>query len=237
MTADPPDRPDLRPSDIPATAASDTGERQPWPPSSILWPWLSANTLGFAVVTTVLIGIAVLGKAAGGVMGGIEALYCSGVVVGGFVGPLQAFVLRDQVPRLKNWQWIMASMLGGYAGLFLGAIISITITLPLPMLEEALMVVWPSVYGATLGISVGVGQVLVLAQHVRGLRRWWVASVLGRLLGWLSAQVLWVLLTAREATDFPHGLWHFLFVALLGAVGGLIYGGVTARAIPQLTPR
>ncbi|MEL6765279.1 MAG: hypothetical protein AAFO87_16840, partial [Cyanobacteria bacterium J06607_6] len=166
MTADPPDRPDLRPSDIPATVASDTGERQPWPPSSILWPWLSANTLGFAVVTTVLIGIAVLGKAAGGVMGGIEALYCSGLVVGGFVGPLQAFVLRDQVPRLKNWQWIMASMLGGYAGLFLGAIISITITLPLPMLEAALMVVWPSIYGATLGISVGVGQVLVLAQHV-----------------------------------------------------------------------
>ncbi|MEM1308059.1 MAG: hypothetical protein AAGF98_00915, partial [Cyanobacteria bacterium P01_H01_bin.153] len=188
------------------------GEQRPLPPT-MLWPWLGVNTLGFAVVTTILIQIAAAGMAPDIVGGGIEALWFSGVVVGGLVGPMQALILSGQVPRLKIWQWMLASMIGGYLAIVLWAIVAVALSsimtlleVPMPMLMGE---VQPSIYGVMVAVSVGLCQVLVLARHVRGLCWWWVANVIGRSLGWVSAQLLWTLVAARVST-FPSSFRHFL---------------------------
>lgn len=241
MTAEPPDRPNLHPPHSPESATSDVGERRPWPPPAILWPWLGVNTLGSAIVTTILILIAFADEPTRS-----EALSFSGVVVGGLVGPMQAFILRDQVPRLRIWEWVLASIVSGYLGIFLGAIVLVALIWMMsadtwmmsPILEAAFPAALSSIFGAILGASVGLGQVVVLARHVLGLRRWWVANVIGRSLAWLSASLLWTLVVATVSYFFPDRFWqHFIIGALLGTVIGLIYGGVTARAIPRLTPR
>ena len=90
------------------------------------------------------------------------------------------------------------------------------------------------------GLSVGLCQMAVLARQVHGLGRWLGASVLGRSLGWFSARLLWQLLGAKPLmNNVGDGIgnvavWEIL---LCGAVGGLIYGGVTAVALPNLTLR
>ena len=239
MTAEPPDRSNLQPPHSPESATSDVGKRRPWPPPAILWLWLGVNTLGFAIVTTILILIAFADEPTRS-----EALPFSGVVVGGLVGPMQALILRDQVPRLRIWQWILASIMGGYLGIFLGGIVFLATSWMMWAIDYWMWMASPilhaaqlSISGAMVGTSIGLGQVVVLARHVRGLRRWWVANVIGQSLAWPSASLLWPLVVARMSYFFPERFLYFLIGALLGAVIGLIYGGVTARAIPRLTPR
>ena len=241
MNAEPPDRSDLPQPNNPAAASSRVGAHRSWPSPSLLWPWLGVNALGFAVVTTILIQIAVVGRSPGLTTEGIEALFISGILVGGFVGSMQALILRKQVPRLKIWQWILASMFGGYLGIFVGGIALMVIGFPLQFVMPTLpltflLVILRGIYGAAMGASVGWIQAMTLAPHVWGLRRWWVASAIGRSLGWVSTQLLWMLVAAK-VSSFPNSAWHFLIVAFFGLVGGLIYGVVTARALPRLTPR
>ncbi|MEM9505882.1 MAG: hypothetical protein AAGA01_18230, partial [Cyanobacteria bacterium P01_E01_bin.43] len=89
------------------------------------------------------------------------------------------------------------------------------------------------ILGAILGVSVGLGQVLVLARQVRGLRRWWWANLAGRSLGWLSAVLVGLLFIHLDINLGDSSI----ALLICGGIGGLIYGGVTALALPSLTPR
>ena len=229
-----PDRPDLPGlSDEESTSSESTVPARPEPLSDpavsrqLLGSWLRANTLGFAIASTALFFISLLLP--------FRDLLAAGFFVGGIVGPLQALVLRRQILKLKVWQWSLACILGGYLGTFLGLIAMlyvVGIDWPIPFVDWASI----GVFGAFIGICVGWGQVLVIDRYVRGLRRWWAANVIGRSLGWLSAQLLWLLLTQR-AVMFPvESLDSLPVVVLCSAVGGLVYGVVTAQALPYLVP-
>ena len=87
-----------------------------------------------------------------------------------------------------------------------------------------------------VGGCVGLGQVLVLTQPIWALRHWWVANVSGRSLGWLSVVYL-LLLLPEGALDNSATFPNPPVAMLCGAVGGLIYGGVTAIPLPKLTSR
>ena len=200
---------------------------------AILRLWLGGNALGFAIATVILVRMTVSTGTTPLLMGGLSALYASGIVVSSCVGVLQALILRRQIPRLRVWQWILGSILGGYLGIFLGAMVNIVVvTLSTNATSDALLLPTTGILGAMLGVSVGLGQVLVLARQVRGLRRWWLANVVGRSLGWLSAVLVGLLFI-----HFDINLGDSSIALLIcGGIGGLIYGGVTALALPNLTP-
>ena len=207
--------------------------------TQMLWDWLLANTLGFAIATTLLFVI----------FYPFVALFFSGFVVGAIVGPWQAHILKGKVPGLRSWQWILASILGGYLGVliggnfwlgdnflsnFLNSFISDIKTLL--SIEFTDYFVEPTIFGAIVGFCVGLGQVLVLGKAVKSLCWWWVANVIGRALGWLSAVNLFSLLpetALNRSAIFP----KLLAAMLCGGVGGLIYGGITAMTLPKLTSR
>ena len=198
--------------------------------------WLGVNALGFAIAPTLLFSI---GPLLDGALNFREE-YFAGYVVGVVVGPLQAIALQPRVPRLKIWQWILASILGGYLGVFLGSVALVFIIFGLDWSSPWFELFSLAIGGAIVGLSVGVCQLVVLAHQVHGLGRWLVASVLGRSLGWLSASLLWQLLGAKPLmNNVGDGISNVAVgqILLCGVVGGLVYGGVTARALPLLTAR
>ena len=198
----------------------------------MLWDWLLANTLGFAIATALLFVIAELDVA----NFGQTTVFFSGFVVGAIVGPWQAHILKGKVPGLKSRQWILASSLGGFLGVLLGIIMLLLLTIPALIRIGIPYFAAPTIFGATVGFCVGLGQVLVLGKAVKGRRYWWVANVIGRALGWLGAVYLLSLLpetALHRSAIFPNPL----AAMLCGAVGGLIYGGATAIALPKLIAR
>ena len=201
-----------------------------------LQTWLGVNVLGFAIAPTLLFSI---GPLLDGELNFREE-YFAGYVVGVVLGPLQAIALQPRLPRLKIWQWILASILGGYLGVLLGSVALAFIIFGLDWSSPWFELLSLAIGGAIVGLSVGLCQMAVLARQVHGLGRWLGASVLGRSLGWLSARLLWQLLGAKPLmNNVGDGIgnvavWEIL---LCGAVGGLIYGGVTAVALPNLTLR
>ena len=211
--------------------------------SAIQKLWIGGNVLGFAIVTAILFRMVIELSAASGVAGGGETLYTSELVVGSCVGTLQALILKRQVPRLRIWQWVLASILGGYLGMVSwGIVMFILISIPIGSGSGNAIVVAllsATLLGGTLGASIALGQIVVLSRHVRGLRRWWWANVVGRSLGWLSAVFVGQLLTAVQIfAPFDISLGPSILTLLFcGGFGGLVYGGVTALALPHLTAR
>ena len=231
---DRPDLPDRNPPKVPASKISGGNRSGSKPSWSIVGLWLGGNALGFAIATTILIRMAVSPSPTTEMMPGIEALYASEIVVGSCVGALQSWILRRKIHRLKIWQWILASILGGYFGLFLIALALFALALvPLDGSKLVTFLLVISTSGAILGVGIGFGQAIVLAQHVQGVGKWWLASVLGRFLGWLSA-----FLVGQLFIPFDSNTGDLIITPLIcGGIGGLVYGGVTALALPSLIPR
>ena len=229
------------PSD--STALPDNANSGSKPYRSIARLWLGGNALGFAIATIILVSISALISATPLGMGGMEALIASEIVVGSCVGTLQALILKRQILRLRVWQWILVSILGGYLGIFLWVIAMLGVAavpgIAAPVRGVNIVLLIASIFGAMLGVGVGLGQVLVAAQHVHGLRRWWLANVVGRSLGWLCAVGFGLFFNTRPVLVPLNGNIGDSISALLicGGIGGLVYGGVTALALPSLTPR
>ncbi|MEL7313682.1 MAG: hypothetical protein AAFN08_01880 [Cyanobacteria bacterium J06559_3] len=200
---------------------------------------MAVNTLGFSIATLFIVRLA-KGPSSiieTGLGARIETLFFSGFVVGAIVGPMQAYILKRKVSGFRIWQWILASILSSYAGAFLA---TIGLWLFDSIWTIPLIASWvvPSIFGAIVGICVGFGQVFVLDRHVRGLGRWWTANTIGRSLGWVSAYFAWALLQGIQPIVLLDDSISVIVVPLVyGAVGGLVYGGVTAMALPNLTQR
>ncbi|MEM6715664.1 MAG: hypothetical protein AAF622_11375, partial [Cyanobacteria bacterium P01_C01_bin.147] len=191
--------------------------------------WVFGNTLGFAIVTAILFRMVIELSAAPGVAGGGETLHTSALIVGSGLGTLQALILKRQVPRLRIWQWVLASILGGYLGMVLwGIVMFILISIPIGSVFGKVIIVAllsATLLGGTLGASIALAQVVVLSRHVRGLRRWWWANVVGRSLGWLSAVFVRQLSTAIQIfAPFDSSLGPSILTLLFwGGIGGLVY--------------
>lgn len=197
--------------------------------------WLVVNTLGFAIATTLLFSIDPLFAEAFN----SQEHYLSGYVIGAILGPLQAIALRPRLPRLKIWQWTLASILGSYLGVLLGAFASAFIILGIDLSSDFIEFFFLAIFGGMVGLGVGLCQILVLAKQVCGLNYWLGFSVIGRSLGWFSAHLLWKLLGEQPLMNPSNSISDVpIFVILsCGAVGGLTYGAVMAVALPNLTLR
>ncbi|MBE9099381.1 hypothetical protein [Vacuolonema iberomarrocanum] len=239
--SEPPDLPDpfANASDSSASTGFEHSTDNPRTTSALsfqfLRTWLVVNTLGFAIATTLLFSIGPLLA---------EALsfrehYLSGYVVGAILGPLQAIALQPRFPRLKIWQWTLASILGSYLGVLLGSFVSTFVIFGIYLSSDFLEFFFLAIFGGMVGLGVGLCQILVLAKQVHGLKYWLGFSVIGRSLGWFSAHILWKLLGEQPLMNPSNSIGDVpIFVILsCGAVGGAIYGGITATALPHLIPR
>lgn len=197
--------------------------------------WIGANTLGFAIATPLSFLANISAQY-------FEALYIAGLIIGAVVGPLQAIVLKQRLPKLKIWQWVLANILGSYLGSWSGLLVLGMIAVNIESFEQLAglnssisFIVTIAIYGSTIGVIVGAAQLLSLQNHTQNLRQWWLASFLGRLLGWLMAATLgWII---SSITDIFATAFFSTWGILLGAVGGATYGRVTAKALLRLKPR
>ncbi len=198
----------------------------------LLWLWLGANVLGFAIATPLSFLMNLSAQT-------FEALYFAGLIVGAIVGSLQALIIKRQLPKLKSWQWILANIFGSYLGAWSGLFV-IGIVWMMPPFARLLqfggvfsLVITIAIYGAVIGAFVGAAQLFSLRQHTENLRQWWLANFLGRTLGWISASIVGWLITQAIDTKTFLVTWG----ALLGALGGAVYAGFTAKALLNLTPK
>lgn len=225
------------PPNVPPSEPSNSGPMGLFQGSTkkLLWLWVGANGLGFAIATP-LSFLFTLSTAP------FATLSVAGFIVGAITGPLQALILKRQLPKLKTWQWVLANIIGSYVGSWSGlfvfglayvlvqsingwsSIFSVISWIPI-MLTFAL-------YGAVIGIVVGAAQLVSLRQHTQKLRPWWVANFLGRTLGWVSASMLGLMLSET----FGSASFLFTWGILLGAVGGTVYAVTTAQALLDLKP-
>ena len=208
--------------------------------------WVLTNVLGFMLSLLSIFTIKLVGPTGNG-------LSAAGLGLGLFLGGIQASVLRRRLPQLKVWHWIVATGLGTYIGSALAAfsnllqamtgqgILFIAMKFFPPSVESmppALM--WGILligHGISVGISVGIAQVLVLRQHTPNWQLWWTMSVLGYTLGGAVAFYgVWSI-----AGTFLDISWDSMVLVMrglcLGAVGGVIYGSITAIALKSLRPR
>ena len=205
------------------------------PPSfNLLGLWLGINVLGFAIATPLSFLMALSSRY-------FETLYIAGFIVGAIIGPLQAFVIKRQVPKLKSWQWILANIFGSYLGSWAGLLGFGTVILLVQSFNNSILdgtigqILTFSTYGAVIGICVSAAQLSTLRDHTQGLRKWWIANFLGRTLGWLCAGLLgWTVSSSASTTD-PRFL--IILGAPLGAVGGAIYAAATAKALLNFKPK
>ena len=75
----------------------------------LYWQWVSLNALGFGIATTICLSIQVSEF-------NVEMLWLSGLIVGSITGICQAIALKKKLSKLRYWQWILANIVGGYAG-------------------------------------------------------------------------------------------------------------------------
>lgn len=209
------------------------GGLRPTSSHKLLGLWLGVNVLGFAIATP-LSFLTTLSHQY------FEALYLVGLIIGGVIGPLQAWVIQRQLPRLRIWQWTLANILGSYIGSWLGLFVVGLLTLIIQSMNNVFqpegivgLVLGIGGYGLVIGMVLGVAQIFSLPSQAQNLRQWWMANAVGRTLGWLSAGLLgWILSNAIDS--FPDAL--ISWGVLLGAMGGVVYAGVTVKALFNLNP-
>lgn len=197
---------------------------KPWR-SPILWRWLGCNIAAFTLASILCFSIKIS-------LYNIEMLFLSGLIVGSITGLAQAYVLKQQVPKIKYWQWILANTIGGYIGIWLATFSVVSIAMTGNLIIGFLL------YGSIVGFSVGIAEAIALRAHREGALRWITVSLLGRGLGWwFSGFVVISLFEARlgngsSSTTVP------IYASLLGGIlGGLIYGVITSLALPYLRPK
>ena len=197
----------------------------------LVWLWLVANVLGFAIATPLsfLMNLSTQN---------FESLFVAGLIVGAIVGPLQAWVLKRQLPKLKAWQWIIANILGSYIGswgglLTLGILFILLESVVITLGDVTSWLLIMAIYGMSIGSIVSAAQLVSLRRCTQHMWPWWVASCFGRTLGWLSAGTVgWVIVAVMPETDTFLVTWGIL----LGAIGGAVYALVTAKALLDFQP-
>lgn len=207
--------------------------RHTTPTQQLVKFWIGMNVVGFAIATPLSLFMTLAEDY-------LQALYTAGLIVGAIVGPLQAWVIKHQLPRLKTWQWTFANIVGSYLGSWAGLFVVGGIAMMVPSLgsfsrlEGMLpLLLTVSIYGAVIGILVGVAQICSLPSQAQNVRQWWTANFIGRSLGWLSAGLSgWLLSEIIPNLDGPSLIWG----APLGAIGGAVYALATAKAMINLNP-
>jgi len=208
--------------------------------------WVLTNVLGFMLSLLSIFAIKLVGPTGNG-------LSAAGLGLGLFLGGIQASVLRQRLPQLKVWHWIVATGLGTYVGSALAAFSNLwqamtgqgTLFIAMKLFSPSAdsmpsTLMWTILligYGISIGISVGIAQVLVLRQHTPNWRLWWTMGVLGYTLGGAIA-FYGVWSTAGSFLDISWASMALIIRGLcLGAVGGVLYGGITAIALKSIRPR
>lgn len=207
---------------------------------SLSRPWLVANFVGFAVGGA-LFGAVVrlLGQPYFGVtMSAIEAAYVqarstgvSGLIFGAVVGTAQWLVLRR---TLRAGWWMPATCVGlGLAGVVSGFNAGGSMSTigpdagPVPPLL-AVVVIPP-----LLVLLLGFVQWLLLRREFDRAVWWLLINVGGLIAGFSVGLVVAKMVPWLKPTDFPSAQ----AVGLVGAVAGLVYGGVTWPFLAQLHRR
>ena len=214
--------------------------------------WVVANGLGF-MLSLLLIFVLGFVRPSG------SGLSTTGWGLGLALGGMQVLVLRRRLPQLKIWHWMVATGLGAYVGSILAALNNLLFIIVGPWILSLKFVppsAEPMVFvlvlgilfvgnGISNGVSVGIAQVLVLRRHTPNWRLWWTMGLLGFTLGGtlvfygaLSAAGL-SLDISMPAVDLSLDIsWASMIRGLcFAAVGGVIYGSITAIALKSLRPR
>ena len=208
--------------------------RHTTPAKQLVKFWIGVNAVGFAIATPLSLLVALSDDY-------FQALYTVGLIIGAIVGPLQAWVIKHQLPRLKTWQWTLANIVGSYLGAWRGLFVvgsfamlfrSFNSFAGLEGITAILFIV--GCYGAVIGTLVGIAQIFSLPSQAQNVQQWWTANFIGRSLGWLSAGLVgWLLAEAIPNLEEPFSL---MLGAPLGAIGGAVYGLATAKAMLNLNP-
>jgi len=197
---------------------------KPWR-SPILWPWLGCNVAAFTVASILCFSVKIS-------LYNIEMLFLSGLIVGSLTGWAQAYVLKQQIPKMRYWQWILANIIGGYIGIWSATFSVVSIAMVRNIVAGLFL------YGAILGLIVGLAEAIALRVHSTGALRWITVNILGRSLGWgISGFIVQFLFEAGFFSDASSTLLPFPPSFIGGILGGLIYSLVTSLALPYLQPK
>ena len=146
----------------------------------LYWQWVGLNALGFGIATTICFSTRVSEF-------NREILWLSGLIVGSITGLCQAIALKKKIPKLRYWQWILANIIGGYAGT-LGALLLISAALD-SNLQTSLHLVF-LVFGALVGVAISFTQTFMLMSRAHGVWIWGLVTIIARAIAWGCVSLL-----------------------------------------------
>ncbi|OKH17270.1 hypothetical protein [[Limnothrix rosea] IAM M-220] len=189
----------------------------------LYWQWVGLNALGFGIATTICFSTKISEF-------NIEMLWLSGLVVGSITGICQAIALKQKIPKLRYWQWILANIVGGYAGT-LGALLLISATLD-SNLQASPYVIFLA-FGALIGIAISFTQTFMLMRRARGVWTWGLITIIARAIAWSSVS-LFIPLLFPEGIELTESILPVQVSLVGGTFGGMIYGVITGFGLNWL---
>ncbi|AFY39291.1 hypothetical protein Lepto7376_3051 [[Leptolyngbya] sp. PCC 7376] len=188
--------------------------------------WVGFNALGFGIATTICLSAKISDF-------NIEMLWLSGLIVGSITGICQAITLKNKLPKLRYWQWILANILGGYAGIWGALFVMFNY---LEFLNPASAEIICLIFGSFVGLGISLAQSFVLFFHAQDLRLWGFVNIAGRAIAWsLSSFIITGLFT--ESLSSSDTILPVHLSLITGVIGGTIFGLVTSIALGYLQPK
>ncbi|MGF1504524.1 MAG: hypothetical protein GYB64_01880 [Chloroflexi bacterium] len=200
--------------------------------------WVAANALGemIGLGAATLLGVALTAGVTAAFGAQAPAAMMAVFVIGGtfegaVIGVAQWTVLRQPLPELRLRQWLVATMIGAFIAWVLGSLPSTLMAMAPaaaagspaganPLVELLLA----AGLGLVAGPILGVGQAVVLRQHIPGsMGRW----VLANGLAWAAGMPLIFLMAGSvPAAGITVGFAAFVLVGIgvVGAVVGAVHG-------------
>ncbi|MGB2924077.1 MAG: hypothetical protein WBB82_02140 [Limnothrix sp.] len=190
--------------------------------SPVFWRWLGFNVLGFSVATVLCFSLRFSEQ-------NIEMLFLSGLIIGVVTGLAQVKALKYKFPKIRYWQWLLANIVGGYAGIWLAIFATTSFGI-----FTVSFVIGFLLWGAIIGGCVGLAETVVLSRHSTGSLVWIPASLIGRAIAWLGGYFVLVSLFSQELSTLSSTILPVKFSLIAGISGSILYGVITGLALRQI---
>lgn len=198
--------------------------------SPLFWQWVGLNSVLFGGLTAFCFSPFLLENLGLGFLGIV------GLIIGSSTGLVQPIILRKKIPKLRTWAWILGNIIGGYVGIW--SAIYVLLYLDGAFLGSGFLLVQISlvIYGGMIGLGLAIPQMIILAaHHCFGVKKWAIATVLGRAIAWWSGCTAMTLLFGDDIlTNLFSGV-SLGATFLGGLIGGFFYGVTTGLVFPFLT--
>jgi len=191
---------------------------------SFLLKWILLSTIGWIVVSAIVLSVSMSFVNLQAYHDALLTLLVFGVVGGTLGGISQWFVLRGRLPQLGSWACALIWIWSGFISFALG------------LLASTWLFNLVSVVGLVVLALTGIPQWFVLRRYVSKAGWWLIVAPIGLAVSLVPLLYYWLLMGWKDYWFWVRDdiILVVMRGAVLGAIGGVLFGIFTAIALSAL---